>query len=59
MIEKDKLASMFLILAFGTVGAAGLTIATGCEEGALEDAGEEIEDAGEEIGDEIDDAVDD
>ena len=50
-----KAAELVLIAMFG--GTAGLAL-TGCEEGPMEDAGEEIDDAVDDVGDSIDDATD-
>ena len=41
-----------LLMLLGLLGGAGFAVSA-CEEGAFEDAGEEIDDAADEVGDEL------
>ncbi|MEZ6188644.1 MAG: hypothetical protein R3F62_27025 [Planctomycetota bacterium] len=52
-LSKIRMFALALPLAFG-----GLTL-VGCQDGAMEDFGEEIDDAADDAGDAIDDAADD
>ena len=46
------------VLMLSLMFASGAVVVTGCEDGAFENAGENIDDAGDELGDELDQAGD-